>query len=697
MPLDEMTLKAAEPVITALESCSVSRAIWHLDANERWKVVRDTLLGHPQIRGNLRPRDLPLDGEFRNLLAGIAAFHSRQPQTNKPSHQYCFGDWLYLFAVLVEPQLHGDVPSALPIAHQAVYECFREIRNALPWPKDVNPNSGEFSKTCPILHRLIAAVGWSIKDWHSVHHMHRKLPLHESATQARLAARAVKLSGKLGKLTGRDAKRINLLSTPSLQLLTIMTKHVQDYIGRGQRHWLMRGASAWCAQVLAFVRDEIPDIAKGSLLLSDSDVVVSFLMPANTGLNANQVADMLWERWRNGTRFLERFPRLREVPAVVDAFRDAVPLDPRMVFPEISIRIGKPTSLLELCTAKDPSGAEPESQTEETAVRGHSNVALRVTDTPCSFVTGDISIAYDPPSWLETRGDNDGHKRQESFGFTSLVWSLCGTTLKAHWFQNASREVSQLASCMRMMPIHHGEWLKWLRSESEPIAFLKLDGNGVGNIFQATPIPRRPYLSLELGRLIFTRVMAATKAVIHQHVELTNLACGTRSLENMQQKEEPNVPCDGHDIPLAADMVYVGGDDIFFCLPHQSVTSFLAGFSAPVSDDFPEVLQNLSFKFSCVTLPSAEEIHPKSDRMQDANLWASQLASDDVLKESVKAFLQNGDERLFDAIRERSLTTHGFLCDISAPEIPPHTGKVNGSVVHGVYLRLKDASEGATG
>lgn len=686
MPPDERTLKAAEPVIAALESCSVSRAIWHLDATERWKVVRDTLLGHPQIRGDLRPRDLPLDGEFRELLAGIAAFQSRHSRTNKASHRYRFGEWLYSFAVLVEPQLNTDAPGAVPVAHQAVYECFREIRRTLPWPDDTNPDSGEFSKTCPILHRLIAAVGWSIKDWHTIHRVHDTLPVHEAAAEARLAARVVFHSGKVGDLQGKDIGRFEKLSTPTLRLLIAETKSVQAYLCRGLRHWLMRGASAWCAQVLAFIRDEIPNIVKGSLLLSDSDVLASFLVPADTTWDSDKVADALLERWRDGRHFLQRFPRLEEIPEVRERLRDSNLLDPRMAFPSIAITLGKPTSLLELCTPRIRNAEDPNATIGEQTVRPAGRVAVPATAPRCSYVKDDAAIAFAPPAWLETRGDNDGHQVQESYGFTCLVWSLCGTTLKAHWFQNASRRMSEAAPGMRMMPIHHGEWLKWLRAKSEPITFLKLDGDSVGAVFTGTPIPRRPYLSMELGRLVFERVMAATRAVIEQQVHLTNHTCEHLSAAEQREALKHNMPCNGHDIPLAADMVYVGGDDIFFCLPQRSVGTFLAGFSAPVDmvfPEFPNEWRGLRFKFASVTLPSGEEIAAKSDQMQHANLWASRLASDDL-----KQFVKAGDMSLFEKVRS-DVHKEGFVCDIWEPDLTPHAGMIDDSIVHGVHVRLR--------
>lgn len=688
MPPSEEVLSAVLPVIRALEQCSVSRAIWHLDARERWQMVRDTLLGHPQVRGDLRPRDLPIDLKLREMLAGIAAFQARGPRTNKPEYRYCFGDWLYAFAVLVEPQIANAGADEPPVAHQAVYECFREIRRSLPWNRGIKPDSGEFSKNCPILHRLIAAAGWSIKDWHIIHRGHERLPLHETAAKARLAARAVLQPGANrppnGK--GKDVARYEELQTPNLRLLTVMLEHVQSYIARGQKHWLMRGASAWCSQVLAFVRDEVPSIVPGALLLSDSDVVVTFLIPASGSKSAEAVVDELWRRW-TADHFLSRFPRLAEVAAIRLLMANPEVFDVRTVLPDISIRIGESTSLLELRRHRPQSEDVLTPRIADSAVRGRQHIEARLNAPKCLHVKDDVVITPDPPAWLEVRGNNKGGKVSEAFGLTSLVWSLCGTTLKAHWFQNTATEFANLAPGMRMMPIHHREWLKWLGSEKEPLAFLKLDGDAVGHVFTATPIPRRPHLSIELNRLILKRVMSATEAVIRQQVVLTNSRAKSMSPAEKVQALREGVPCHGHDIPVPADLVYIGGDDIFFCLPQTSVATFLAGFSAQLTDEFAPEWNGLRFKFACVTLPSEpEEVDEETEWMEKverANLWASQLAGDEL-----KEFLKKREPSVFEAIRALSLQEYGLDCELWDPELVPHSGSIDHGVVHGIHVRL---------
>ena len=336
-----------------------------------------------------------------------------------------------------------------------------------------------------------------------------------------------------------------------------------------------------------------------------------------------------------------------------------------------------------------------------------------------------------PPAWLEERGDNDGmskaEREEEAFGFTSLVWSLCGTTLKAHWFQNASKYQDEmkekqkhcekqehaegLVPGLRMMPVHHGEWLKWLDADAEALVFLKLDGDNVGHAFSSVPTPRRPFLSMELGRLVLERVRNATWAVIKQRVALADArGRGLDDTERVRRLRQ-NVPVEGGTIPLPADMVYVGGDDIFFCLPESSVATFLAGFSGSVADDYPKPWQSLTFKFVSVTLPrpiiskkeiteepqvdpetQENRIHPKSKLMQDANLLASQLAGD-ALKKVAKEPDRSMQTKFLEQLKAGWAKTYRFDreifdCEIWEPELKPHGGAIDETVVHGVHVRL---------
>lgn len=719
MPLELSTKRvaAALPLIEALEMCSVPRAMWHLSAGERWAVVRDTLLGHAPLRGGLRPRDLPIDHECREMLRKVAAFHTLQPDLGGRAMSYRFGDWLYAFAVLVQPLLcQKETSDEPPAAHQAVYQCFLEIRRVLPvrvspddapWPAE----RGDLAKSCPILHRLIGTVGWSIKDWNHLRtHANKPDPWQSTGIRsvkacadiARLTARIAERRGNPEGLNGNDRRLLQELERKDLRLMTAMTKSVQDYLCRGRRHWLMRGASAWSAQALAFARDTIATKVSESLLLSDSDVVVTFLVPADTKIDACQVISTLWEQWQNKETFLDRFPRLRELPDVASS-ND---LDPRLAFPAISIRLSKPTSLLDLCTPGE-SSARLERDFDSAAVRGGHGMETKGTATPCTYVSEDVAITSQPPPWMEIPGNNDHRqvKKDEKFGFTSLVWSLCGTTLRAHWFQNVARDNATLAPAMRMMPVHHGLWLKWLHAESEPLVFLKLDGDAVGRTFTNEPIPRRPYLSMELGRLVLKRVHNATRAVIEQRAALTDERVGQLSDEDKRTAESKGVSLAGHDNPLPADMVYVGGDDIFFCLPESSVATFLAGFTGPVADDYPEQWRTLRFKFVSVTLPIPVSIageipeepildpktgrmgvHPQSNLMQIANLWAAQLAGD-TLKEVAKA--DRGEQaQVLEKLKAGWENPYGFDCEIWEPELKPYSGAIDETVVHGVHVRL---------
>ena len=661
--------RLADTVIDAISLCSVPRAIWHLSAEERWRCFRDTLLGHAPIRGGLRPRDLPIDGDFRGVLAAVGSLHYLvQPRDSDPIQQYRFGDWLYCFSTLIDLHPGCFEPDELPLPHQAIHACFIEMRRAFGLSE-----SGEYSKDCDFLHRLIGAVGWSMKDWNLLQRTATKR-MDDLVAMARIAARAAMISAadaadirrlpppqrssavsQLLKIGGSKRPLLDRLMIRNLRLMTIKTGHVQDYICRGRRHWLMRGASSWCAQTLAWARDEIPRHVPRAVLLSDSDVLLAFLMPADAGSDAEDVIAKLWRDWGALDRFLDRFPRLRESPAVTST----IGLDPRSCLPDLSLRISDPTTLLELCLAeKIIPGQDEQEAMGSVACRGYGDANPPASLEPCPNVTDDAVITTDPPPWLEVRGDNEGGAVGERFGFTSLVWSLCGTTLRMHWYQNVARICRDLMPGMWMMPVHHGEWLKDLNALEEPLTFLKLDGDRVGRVFRSSPVSRRPYLGMELGRVILDRVIAATRAVTLQRVAL------------------------GSKTELPVDLVYLGGDDVFVCLPLSSVATFLAGFCQPLKSERAEEWRRLQFTYCSVTLPSAQELDPKSEAMQVANLLASHLCStalQDVAKPHDLAALAPLDAKA---------RAEGFRCDPWCPSLSPHRGSIDDQVMDGLHLRL---------
>jgi hypothetical protein len=212
-----------------------------------------------------------------------------------------------------------------------------------------------------------------------------------------------------------------------------------------------------------------------------------------------------------------------------------------------------------------------------------------------------------------------------------------------------------------MMAVSHGAWLEKLKMKDERLTFVKLDGDKVGDQFLQTPIPSRPVLGLKLGRLVLTRLMAATKQVIDMH--------------------------DRHERPkyLPVDLVYFGGDDIFFCLPNCYLEPFLRGFGQPLDElDTGETCpwDRNQFRYLAISLPPGAEFTDgdtldRSERFRMANLTAAL-----TLAPGLRGLSK--PQRRDDAVLERlnaGIVDRGYRCEW-APSITD-TG-----IAHGFCLNL---------
>jgi len=636
-------------VLDALTHGSVSLPVWHLAPCDRWRLLRDTLLGHVPVRGGMRPRDLPLDPAARELVQTATAIQSCEYQVGGEV-QARFGDWLYLFSALVEPKCEDDA-----IAHAAVHECIRELRQALGLGE-----LDDFADKSPFHHRLLGVLGLSRQEWKRL--TKSKTNFDRQRQVARLGARVcaawrTATPEDLEK-HGGDVRAWAVAATGAnhRQGGGLRSgggrgggKGRQQYIHRAKTHWMMRGASVWCAQSLAFARDRI--IAKHQpLLLSDTDALVSFVFPA-VSATAEAILRDIERAYRDAHSFGERFPRLASYhPGLAEDRHEGS--DSLTSMPRLSVWRHPATSLLDLCVARIDRNSATEARIGGNTAGQRSSQAQ---PTACSFVEGEPACLSQSPAWLENRGP----RRPEHYGWSALCWSLSGTTLRTHWHHGICAELNR--QDYAMMAVSHGAWLEKLKMKEEPLTFVKLDGDDVGDQFLQTPIPSRPVLGLKLGRLVMARVMAATKQVIEIH--------------------------DRHDRPkyLPVDLVYFGGDDIFFCLPHCYLEAFLRGFGKPPAElgqDETDPWDQNPFRYLAISLPPGSEFTDgdtldRSERFRIANLVAAQTLAPG-LRGLAKP--QRRDDAVLETLNA-GIADRGYRCEW-APTITD-TG-----IVHGFSLNL---------
>jgi hypothetical protein len=647
-------------VIDALSHGAIARPVWHLAPRDRWNLLRDTLLGHVPLRGGMRTRDLPLDPTARHVLRTSTAIQSREYAIGD-GVQARFGDWLYLFAVLVEPAMAVPGDHADQLAHHAVAECVRELRRALG-----GSDSSDFANTCGTHHRLLGVLGLSRQEWQRA--APAKGRLRHEHDVARLGARICAawrhhagppeseldiptwLRDSLGPL-GRQRALLDALTSQRRVVATLKSIDVQSYIHRAKSHWMMRGASVWCSQSLAFARDCIAN-THGGLLLSDSDALVSFVFPEGVPAPADILAEV--ERaWRSRQVFAESFPRLAPYHRALSDGSIA-PADPLACLPRLSLRCSAPTSLLELCIARVRDGHQPDA-----VVGGLPSEAgvQREAGPVCEFVSGDAACVSEAPPWLSA----SGHRAGQALGWTALCWSLSGTTMRTHWYHGICAELK--CHDYSMANTDYGGWLEQMTLRYESLTFLKLDGDGIGARFEGTSMPSRPVLSLQLGRVVLARIAQATRRVIEAH--------------------------DAAGLPkyLPVDLVYAGGDDIFFCMPDRHIDAFLSGFGECTGLHDVAPWDESRFSYVSVALPGGGEFTDNdqlkgSSDFKRANLAAARALSPG-LRELVKRDRQ--DEAGIAEVNQ-SIADLGFRCEFR------HRSRTSG-MVHGVGLRLVAAGQ----
>jgi len=640
-------------ILAALSQGSVSVPVWHLAPLDRWHLLRDTLLGHAPVRGGMRTRDLPLDPVARQLVETATAIQSSEYGVG--GDVKCrFGDWLYLFAVLVEKVL-AKSPDA---ASGAIQECVLELRQALGLGE-----RHDFANKCSFHHRLLGVLGLSRQEWDRL--AEHGTSFDRTRRVARNGARVCAalrdtdcvpldpqaidvLPWALRAIGGKTSDRelLQELADSKRVLVTVKPIGILPYIHRAKTHWMMRGASVWCGQSLAFARDHIL-ATYGGLLLSDLDALVAFVFDED----APAVDAMLHDvavAWASPPSFTARFPRLADYhPAALSQRDHNVAAEQAM--PTLSAWRYPATSLLDLCVARGPN-----QKTSDASIGWHrvNEFPAGSLDPDCSFVEDEKAYVSRSPNWLQDRA----HRKTDHYGWSALCWSLCGTTLRTHWHHGVCTALNR--ADYPMMAVSHGGWLEHMKMKHERLTFVKLDGDGVGDRFLKASFPSRPLLGLQLGRLVQERVVAATRRVIETH--------------------------DAAQLPkyLPVDLVYFGGDDIFFCLPGCYLDPFLRGFGKLPNINKFDPWASTTFGVISVSLPPGSEFKDSDKLTQSKEFALANLAAARMLGPGLRDLVKNGnrDDATLTALNA-SIATLGYCCEWA--ESPTDTG-----VTHGISLSL---------
>lgn len=626
-------------LVEALRTAAVDAPAWHLTSADRWRLLRDTLLGHVRVRGKLRPRDLPLDTSCQSVIDSAARILNLPPYMFEQG-TLRFRHWVAIFSLL--PVAKAEACDRAPLSADDLL-CATILELCFASRGGVTREIAAQAAS-PFAQRLIGVLGLSQQEWDRlvetyIEAIRERDPAHD-AVLARRAAQVTELAAppKPGDYQSRAEFRTALAcelakhpgQRPSIEkalaalderaccYVTLKAEKPQRYINRGTQHWLLRGASGWCSQSLALARDLMCDFDK-ALLFSDSDAVVGMWFPRSTSEadlqdHLNGRLGDFWQLNHEADEFARRFPKLCEW------LRDNLPanavLNRTNNLPTLKPWCMPPLSVLEICLYRFPEDDVDEPPDDP----------AQPIDDGCSRVKGEKAVTFKVPApWLENddgddRGDvdgkDDGGVQADRVGITSMIWALCGTTFRTHAHEGLCKALE--ISDRRLQKVHHGKWLRQLGMPQESLVHLKVDGDGVGERFRTSPLADFPWLSMQLGRMVQQRLVAGLRAAI---------------------AECPDIG--GEDGPtLPVDVVYVGGDDVYVILPERILTPFLQGFSQPLPGLDGSPWGQAAFTFVAARLkPRAQLLagletakggagSQTSERFAAANLAASRLVTE---------------------------------------------------------------------
>ena len=570
-------------LLSVLRQAAAPAPIWHLDERQRWEIFRDVLLGHACIRGGQRPRDFPLDRDAREMLSLATDLHARFIQSlprkgvlefrpELPNHPMRFGPWLvgFVASIAAEPGVDGWPPSAAASPEgnpwrQCIQFCIAMLHATLP----EEDRSERKDKTDPFRDRILAALGLNQQATSGESNRLGDEPWGSKvrflACQAAVMALVVQhgeavlrpiVDGpRTAASTAVPKKLIDAIEEKCVGLLRIKTKHVQAYIDRAVPQYLRRGASSWCAQVLASVRDWCVETRVGVLIV-DADAVCTLVTQWDISAVAvrDNVGNWLRRLWSRDTNApaLKAFPRLAPRLLSLPDWCDPLTCLPALEF--LSIR---KTNLLSLCFPEEPL-EEANLEARERAARDSGNLceweppmeaAPAGVPESAEKVRGDFVITDEVPPWHRYQKGSP-----EPQGWLSWVWSLAGSTARQLYLNGICDLLDDLS-----IPafVHHGDLLAALDLKDESLVIIKLDGDGVGASLASHTLIDRPRAGLAIAQDVNRRIEGGLRRV-------------RKAMDDLKV---------GEGKPFGLSMDYLGGDDLLVTMPERFAEPFLEGFA----------------------------------------------------------------------------------------------------------------------
>ena len=504
----------------------------------------------PKYKGS-RTRDYPFSLERDNVTYLVKSLceltFAHAPGQNHVKGSYSCYDLITSLA-LVDNAMHNSEKASASLNSEyytfAIIELFRLVF----------PRENEWHRAC-----LLLGI-----DKYKVVHFGKKA----NKTTRKLFGRAITMSVianycREKKLSLADSQiavqtkfgihpsKLEDLKNLKVNMLYVKTRHVQQFLDRCLNHFILRGASFWCSQVLSIVRDTVCEYDKlGARLYTDSDSVI--IMLVNNRLNEVEIRELITNTLTdregkiiNENVIFSHYPRLNlhYERAIAES------MDITSVIPAIGISLQSNKSLLDFALDRSDENHLIKSYWSESNtlyLSEKTNTELRAKG--CTGV--DDSKAYTDkslqvPEWY--RQKNKG----ENYGWQASLFSLTDISFKQQYLMEMQRWLSDELG-------YYPDYFDYSKNIGEKFSlgtsssFIKIDGDNVGRYFTSAPSACRPRFSICLEENIKHRFK-------------------TTILQIMQKYSLRHLPI---------DLIYFGGDDLVFVIPSELSVDFIELFSS---------------------------------------------------------------------------------------------------------------------
>lgn len=527
---------------------------------EKWRILSETLLGHPQVGGGSRPRDYPM-GSLRRRSAQIALTLQRTiARTNilGPYDRYRLYDFVVmLLAAGLGPRKPLPPREAARDFGGLVVGCLHRIFRAfcggeapaLSWLRSCCEMmglsefeqqeaglsaDGSFSGRGPNQKRFRWAEAGAALCYQVVERCGRDQGFGDSFIRCDVQEKTRRLGEPLEErlrpvLAEMERQRFRMVRLKALK--------VQPFIGRCLTPPIQRGASAWCSQATARLRDRVleEDAGSGEIALAcDSDAAVLIIAGAGRPLDpASWIGD--------GDRLARSYPKL--VPYLDHARQVGLHYDD--LDPILDAKI-EDTDLLRFAIDGQVLGEKP-AEADDAEPSPHEP-RLPPGWRSCTGVMGHRAFQepeYRVPGWWQGGMHGDV---PEQYGPVGIAYALAGPTYRQITGFGIAEEMVEKQGGLdagrppeSMLVSRPSELLERLNIAHDGFLLVRLDGDGVGRMFAESPPLSRPGLSMHLESHLRNRWLDALRALMEE------------------------MKCDV--IPVI--LIYFGGDDLQFMVPRS--------------------------------------------------------------------------------------------------------------------------------